>query len=348
MELPQVAIVLLNYNGKKYLEQNLDFVEQCSYPNKKIFIIDNGSTDDSIAFIQSRYPNIQIIRNEKNRGYASGYNTGLACIIADFYVLLNTDVEVTRQFLEPIINLMESDATIGICQPKILSYSNRDYFEYAGGAGGWIDILGFTFARGRVFDHYERDLGQYNNNTPIFWASGACQVIRSSLFTELQGFYDYYFMYTEEVDLCWRAQAAGYKVYACGHSIVYHKETTRLTDQPAKRLYYLFRNNLVMLHRNLPAGASWFILPARFVLNGVAFFQLLFTGKMAHAGSIIKATFHYLSWVLFSKKEPHHLKKALHRCDGIYKGSIVYKYYISQKKYFTDIVRLPFKNNPKP
>lgn len=347
MEFPQVAIVLLNYNGKNYLEQNLGFVEQSSYPNKQIIVIDNGSTDNSLAFVQSRHPQVRIIRNEKNLGYAEGYNAGLAQVRADYYVLLNTDVAVTPHFLEPVINLMESDAGIGICQPKILSYTNRDQFEYAGGAGGFIDILGFTFARGRVFDRFEQDHGQYNDNSPIFWASGACLVIKASLYTTLKGFYDYYFMYSEEVDLCWRAQAAGYQVYACGQSIIYHKETTRLTDQPAIRLYYLFRNNLVMLHRNLPGRWAWLIIPARFALNGVAFFQLLFTAHIAHAGSVIKATFHYLSWALFSKNSPSVQKKALHRCHGVYKGSIVYQHYILRKKRFTDIVRIPLKTRTR-
>jgi GT2 family glycosyltransferase len=346
MQIPQVAIVLLNYNGKTYLEQNLAFVEQCSYPNKKIYLIDNGSTDDSLAFVQSHFPHVAIIKNEKNVGYAGGYNAGLSHITAAYYVLLNTDVEVTPHFLQPVINLMESDATIGICQPKILSYTNRNYFEYAGGAGGFIDIVGFTFAKGRVFDHFEQDQGQYNDNSPIFWASGACLIIKAGLFTALNGFYDYYFMYSEEVDLCWRAQSLGYKVYACGESIIYHKETTRLTDQSAERLYYLFRNNLVMLHRNLPVPSAWLIVPARFLLNGVAFFQLILTGHFAHAGSCLKATWHYLKWAVAEKKGPSIQKKALHKCDGVYKGSIVYQYYILRKKRFTDIVSGPHKNNP--
>lgn len=338
MEIPQVAIVLLNFNGKKYLEQNLAFVEKCSYSNKKIYIVDNGSQDNSLAFVQSHYPAFCIIKNEKNLGYAGGYNAGISSIKADYYVLLNTDVEVTPHFLQPVIELMESDAAIGICQPKILSYTNRNYFEYAGGAGGFIDTFGFTFAKGRVFDHYEQDNGQYNDNSPVFWASGACLIIKAALFTALHGFYDYYFMYSEEVDLCWRAQSLGYKVYACGHSIVYHKETTRLTDQPAERLYYLFRNNLVMLHRNLPVISALQILPARFLLNGAAFFQLMLTGHLKHALSIIKATWDYFKWALFSKKGPAIQKKALYACKGVYKGSTVYQYYILRKKRFTDIV----------
>jgi hypothetical protein len=345
METPHVAIVLLNYNGKKYLEQNLPFVEQCTWPNKTIYIIDNGSTDDSLSFVQSHHPGVRIINNESNLGYAAGYNAGLAHITADYFVLLNTDVEVTQTFLEPVIGLMQSDASIGICQPKILSYNNRSYFEYAGGAGGWIDILGFTFTRGRVFDHYEQDKGQYNDNSAIFWASGACLIIKADLFKTLHGFYDYYFMYSEEVDLCWRAQAMGYKVYYCSGSVVYHKETTLLTHQPAERLYYIFRNNLVMLHRNLPLSAAWWIIPARVVLNGLAFFQLLFTGYFAHAWVSITATFHYLKWAITAKKDLNIQKKALHQCDGVYKGSIVYQYYLLRKKQFSEIVTTLFKNN---
>ncbi|MBO9203296.1 MULTISPECIES: glycosyltransferase family 2 protein [Niastella] len=335
--MPHVAIVLLNYNGKHYLEQNLGFVQQCSYPNKKVYLIDNGSTDDSLAFAQAYHPDVRIIRNSTNLGYAAGYNAGLAQITADYFVLLNTDVEVTPQFLEPVITLMEGDAAIGICQPRILSSTNRTQFEYAGGAGGFIDALGITFARGRVFDVQEQDNGQYDDNTAIFWASGACLIIKASLFSTLHGFYGYYFMYSEEVDLCWRAQALGFKVYACPKSIVYHRETTRLTDQPADRLYYIFRNNYVMLHRNLPLLSACTILPARFVLNKAAFIHLLFIGRFAHAGSIIKATLHYLKWALFTKKE-RIPQKALRSCQGVFKGSIVYQYYLLKKKKFSDIV----------
>ncbi|OQP45957.1 hypothetical protein A4D02_32720 [Niastella koreensis] len=337
MQMPQVAIVLLNYNGKNYLEQNLGFVQQCSYPNKAIYIIDNGSTDDSLAFVKANYPAVHIICNKENLGYAAGYNAGLAHIMADYFVLLNTDVEVTPHFLQPVIELMEADAGIGICQPKILSGTNRNRFEYAGGAGGFIDALGFTFTRGRLFDYQEPDNGQYDQNEHIFWASGACLIIKAFVFTALQGFYGYFFMYSEEVDLCWRAQTLGFKVYACPKSVVYHRETTRLTDQPADRMYYIFRNNYVMLHRNLPWLSAITVLPARFALNKIAFFHLLFIGRFAHAGSIIKATFHYWKWALFTQKE-RTPKKALRKCQGVYKGSIVYQYYLLKKKKFSDLV----------
>lgn len=336
---PRTAIVLLNFNGKEYLQQNLPFIKNTDYENKKIYVIDNHSSDDSVMYLHSEHPDIIIIRNEKNLGYAAGYNMGLSQIDAEYFILLNTDVEVTENFIRPVITLMETDKNIGICQPKILSLSKRNYFEYAGGAGGWIDIAGYTFARGRIFDSYEEDIGQFNDNSQIFWASGACMFIRASLFRILRGFYEDFYMYYEEVDLCWRAYAAGYTVISCGDAEVYHKETDQLLHQSPQRLYYLFRNNLIMLHRNLPLSSSLFILPARLLLNLVSILYFISNGYMKIASKSAKAQIDYLGWAWSKKNMDIVNKKSLTNSKSVFKGLVIFQYYILGKKKFSDIVK---------
>lgn len=339
---PSIALVLLNYNGKEYLQKNLPLVKGASYGNKKIYVIDNHSDDDSVSYLQQNHPDVLVIQNEKNFGYAGGYNKGLSHIKAEYYFLLNTDIEVTPNFIEPIISRMENDPTVGICQPKILSISRKNYFEYAGAAGGWIDIFGYTFARGRVFDYYEEDVGQYNDDCNIFWASGACMVIRSSVFKTLNGFYDHFFMYWEEVDLCWRALAGGHRVVYCPDAVIYHQETDKLLYQSPKRLYYLFRNNLIMMHRNLPLSSLAWTLPARLVLNFVALFYFIARGHFRIAGSNVLAHLHYARWIFSNdRREPRAANKtSLHRIGPVYKGSLIYQYYLLKKKKFSDIIRL--------
>ena len=337
---PSIALVLLNYNGKAYLQRNLPFLKNVHYSNKKIYVIDNHSNDESVPFLKSTHPDITLIKNSANLGYAGGYNSGLVHIDADYYVLLNTDVEVTENFVHPLIRLMESDINIGICQPKILSLADRSFFEYAGAAGGWIDIFGYTFARGRVFDHCEKDDGQYPGSTRIFWTSGACMVIRSSLFRKMNGFYEPFFMYCEEVDLCWRAIVEGKTIVSCGESAVYHRETSLLLHQSPKRLYYLFRNNLIMLHRNLPSTAALWVIPIRLFLNAAAIFYFLLKGHFRIAFFTITAQFAYLKWSLSKKTSSSSItKKSLHQISTVYKGSIIYDYYLLGKKKFSDIVK---------
>ncbi len=306
---PHTAILLLNYNGRTLLEQYLPLLKNTSYPNKKIYVIDNGSTDDSTAFLKKAHPDITIVDNEKNLGYAAGYNKGLSGIEADYFILLNTDVEPTPGFIEPLVALMEEDATIGICQPKILSLTNRQQFEYAGGAGGWIDTLGYTFARGRLFDHCEEDQGQYDTDIEIFWASGACLLIRPALFRQLDGFYDHFFMYSEEVDLCWRARIAGFKIVACPRSTIYHRETPPFAASP-QRIYYNFRNNLIMLQRNLPASRLLLLMPLRWLLNGLTLLGFLIQGRPVAAGKIFSAHIGFLKWFFFVKGSSTPQKKS--------------------------------------
>ena len=219
---PKVTIVILNWNGKNYLEKFLPSVLLTQYPNFEIIIADNGSTDDSISFLQTSYPSIRLIRFSENLGFAKGYNEALKQVESDYYLLLNSDVEVTPGWLQPQVDLLESDNNIVATQPKILSYKNKKMFEYAGAAGGWLDKYGYPFAKGRVFDICEEDNGQYDQCEPIFWASGASLFIRPEIFHEMKGFDEYFFAHQEEIDLCWRIQLAGYKIYSCPSSVIYH------------------------------------------------------------------------------------------------------------------------------
>jgi GT2 family glycosyltransferase len=221
-QLPEVAIVILNWNGRAFLEKFLPSVMASSYINKRIIVVDNASSDDSIQFLQSNFPLVEIIKNNRNEGFAKGYNVALSQISSDYYVLLNSDVEVTAGWIEPVISLMETDRTIAACQPKILSWENKTRFEYAGASGGWIDSLGYPFARGRVMEFCEEDKGQYNDALPCFWATGAALFVRSNVYKECGGLDEYFFAHQEEIDLCWRIQLAGYKVFVQPASIVYH------------------------------------------------------------------------------------------------------------------------------
>lgn len=220
---PSVAIVILNYNGKRFLEKFLPFVLLTNYPNLTIVVADNASTDDSILFLKDTYATqINVLALAKNTGFAGGYNEALQSIDADYFVLLNSDVEVTDNWVMPIIELMENNPKIAACQPKIRSYQDRKMLEYAGAAGGFIDKYGYPFARGRIFDTLEEDLGQYNNSIPIFWATGAALFIKKIAWVAAGGFDGYFFAHQEEVDLCWRLQLLGWQVYSCPQSIVYH------------------------------------------------------------------------------------------------------------------------------
>ncbi|MGK2860738.1 MAG: glycosyltransferase family 2 protein, partial [Chitinophagaceae bacterium] len=218
--LPKVAIVILNWNGRKFLEQFLPSVMQSNYSNLELVVADNFSTDDSILFVEKNFPVVRIIHLKKNWGFAKGYNEAIKEVKADYLVLLNSDVEVTSGWIDPMVNLLENDNSIAACQPKILSWHNKKMFEYAGAAGGWIDKYGYPFCKGRVFDTCEEDKGQYDQAEPIFWASGASLFIRSSAFQEMNGLDEYFFAHQEEIDLCWRLQIAGHKIYSCPSSVV--------------------------------------------------------------------------------------------------------------------------------
>jgi len=286
----KIAIVILNWNGKKLLEQFLPSVVQNS-PEATVYIADNASTDDSISFVTKHFPTIQIIKNKYNFGYAQGYNEALKQVDADIFALVNSDVEVTQNWLQPILETFKNEPNTAIVQPKILDYKHKEYFEYAGAGGGFIDKYGFPFCRGRIFDTIEKDNGQYNDTCDIFWASGASFFIRSSVFKELNGFDVDFFAHQEEIDLCWRAINKNYTIKYNGLSTIYHVGGATLNEENPKKTFLNFRNSLFMLTKNLPKEKLFKILLIRMVLDGIAGLRFLFKGKFTHLFAVLKRTF---------------------------------------------------------
>lgn len=338
ISLPSVAVVILNWNGKNFLEKFLPSVMASDYENLSVVVADNASTDDSIAFLEHKYPQVKMIVNPVNEGFSKGYNSALKRITADYYILLNSDVEVTAGWIEPVILLMESDEKIAVCQPKILSFENKYQFEYAGAGGGWIDALGYPFTRGRVFDFCENDYGQYNNSSEIFWATGAALFIKSTVFHELNGFDEYFFAHQEEIDLCWRAQRAGYKIYVEPASVVYHVGGGTLPMGNRRKVYLNFRNNLVMLAKNLPLEGSLWKIPVRIILDVIAAFRALISGNFSTFISIERAHVDFMKWIFFGKRGKKISRVKMKNLNGVYHGSIVWEYFMKKKKTFFEIL----------
>jgi GT2 family glycosyltransferase len=336
--LPKVAVVILNWNGKKFLEQFLPSVIASTYSNVEVIVADNGSEDDSISFLQHAYPAMRIIHLAKNYGFAKGYNEALKQVESDYYIILNSDVEVQPGWIQPMTDLLEKDKSIAACQPKILSYANKKLFEYAGGAGGWLDQYGYPFARGRVFDICEEDHGQYDNAEPVFWASGASLFIRSSVFHAMKGFDEYFFAHQEEIDLCWRIQLAGHKIYSCPSSVVYHVGGGTLPRGNSRKTYLNFRNNHIMLSKNLPLKRKLWIMPVRNFLDAVSAWKGLLSGDGGYFIAILRAHAAFVKWWIFYRKQsvfPVSKKGAL---AGYLKKNMVWLHFVKKKKVFTEIV----------
>jgi GT2 family glycosyltransferase len=325
----KIAVVILNWNGVQLLEIFLPSVLQYS-PEATIYIADNASTDDSISFVLANFPTVKIVKNDTNLGFAGGYNEALKFIDAELYALVNSDIEVTENWLQPILKTFENEPETAIVQPKILDFKRKDYFEYAGAAGGFIDQYGYPYCRGRIFETLEKDNGQYNDNCELFWASGACFFIRSSLYKELKGFDADFFAHQEEIDLCWRAINKGAKIKYNSESVVYHVGGATLQQGNPKKTYLNFRNSLLMLTKNLPKDKLYWILFSRMILDGIAGLHFLFEGKFKHFLAIIKA--HVSFYSLFSstlKKRDKFQTKKYYTTK-----SIVYSYYINNGKVF--------------
>ncbi len=335
---PTVAVVILNWNGRKYLEQFLPSLMLTTYPAVQFIVADNGSTDDSLAFLSRHYPGIIQLRSAVNEGFAKGYNTALKQVEASYYVLLNSDVEVTPGWIEPVIELMEGNAGIGACQPKVLSWHDKTMFEYAGGAGGWIDACGYAFCRGRIFDVCEKDTGQYDDIAPVFWASGCALFIRPEVYHGLNGFDALFFAHQEEIDLCWRMQLAGYHVYVCPHSVVYHVGGGSLPKGNLRKVYLNYRNSLIMLFRNYAFAEKVWKIPLRLVLDGISAVQQVFKGDMGYAATVLKAHFAFYKWLLSAKEKKYFPVKRVAYPYGVYKGSIVWQYFVKKKRRFTEII----------
>jgi GT2 family glycosyltransferase len=337
-DLPSVAIVILNWNGRKFLEQFLGSVQATAYSNKRVIVADNGSTDDSLAYLSSAFPSVEIIDNHQNLGFSGGYNSALKQVQADYYVLLNSDVEVSPGWIGPLIQLMESDPRISACQPKILSYSNKGQFEYAGASGGWLDHFGYPFARGRIFEDCEEDRGQYDDAGPCFWASGAAMAVRASVYHELGGLDDYFFAHQEEIDLCWRMQLAGYAVYVQPASVVYHVGGGTLPKGNSRKTFLNFRNNLIMLTKNLPGRSALWKVPFRIGLDGVSAWRGLFSGDGGYFLAVLKAHWHFASWFLFHRREAVYPVRKGGKLSGWFSGSVAWAYFIRKKTRFSEIV----------
>lgn len=325
----KIAVVILNWNGVTLLEQFLPSILQFSQ-EATIYVADNASTDNSISFVTDHFPTVEIVKNDSNFGFAQGYNEALKHIDADIYALVNSDIEVTENWLASIIDTFEKEPKTAIIQPKILDFKNKDYFEYAGAAGGFIDKYGYPFCRGRIFETLEKDKGQYDDDCEIFWASGACFFIRSSVYKELRGFDDDFFAHQEEIDLCWRAFNKGHKIKYNHKSVVYHVGGATLQQGNPKKTFLNFRNSLLMLTKNLPNKKLYSVLFSRMLLDGLAGIQFIFKGKFSHFFAILKA--HASFYSLFSNT---YKKRAIIQSKKYYNTkSIVYNYYLKAGKVF--------------
>jgi len=334
---PSVAVVILNWNGKELLEKFLPSVVGSVYENLQLIVGDNGSTDDSIAFLKREYPMVSIIANDKNYGFAEGYNQVLSKVDADYFVLLNSDVQVPTNWIAPVIELMESDPEIAAAQPKIKWQLQQQQFEYAGAAGGFMDLYAYPFCRGRIFDHLEMDNGQYNQQLDIFWASGAAFFIKSSKWKEVGGLDPDLFAHMEEIDLCWRLKNLGYRIVCCTDAEVYHLGGGTLNAINPYKTYLNFRNNLIIMQKNLPKMEAYFRVIIRMWLDLAAWFQFLFTGKPKFTLAISKAHYHFLKQLFKTSKKRTGKQISFKALSGVYQGSIVWAYFIKKVKRFSDL-----------
>ncbi len=335
MEETMLAVVILNWNGREFLSRFIPGVLSSLPGYAELIIADNNSSDDSVAFLQTHYPALRIIQNEENGGFAKGYNDALKQVKAKYYLLLNSDIEVSPHWIEPVIEMMEQDENIAAAQPKILSYHQRDRFEYAGAAGGFIDTYGYPFCRGRIFETLEKDEGQYDDICEIFWATGAAMFVRSKVYWELGGLDESFFAHQEEIDFCWRAKIKGYKIMYNGYSQVYHIGGGTLPKRSSRKTYLNIRNNLTMLYKNLPDGPLHRILLLRLFLDGIAAIKFAFGSGFSEIIAVLKAH------IAFYKRIPQlrkmRKKHKAERVSKIYDRLIVLDYYAFAKKYFNQL-----------
>lgn len=338
MQVP-IAICILNYNGEKLLRQFLPPMVTFSPKSlSKIYVIDNCSTDGSLSYLRSNHPDIEIVETGQNLGFTGGYNFGLKSIEAQYYVLINSDVEVTPCWLEPLYELMLGDATIAACQPKIKAWRHKDHFEYAGACGGYIDPLGYPFCRGRIFDSIEIDTGQYDSTTQVFWASGACMFIRADLFHQVGGFDESFFAHMEEIDLCWRLQRLGYTIYCEPKGVVYHVGGETLAKENPKKTYLNFRNSISMLHKNTTDHTKYWKLPLKAALDLLAAFKLWNDNTFAHFKAVFKAYWDFLTDIKNKRQKKSKMGSMAHRdLHTIYPRLIVWDYFARKSRNFSKL-----------
>lgn len=336
--LPKISIVILNWNGSGFLKRFLPSVIDHSSGIADIIVADNGSSDDSRIVVETLFPSVTYLQLEQNFGFAGGYNQALQLIQNEFFVLLNSDVEVTVGWLDPMLRLMESDYSIGAIQPKILSLNHPSYFEYAGAAGGFIDKFGYPFCRGRILQEVEKDLGQYDDCLNVSWASGACMMVRSSVWQACGGFDDDFWAHMEEIDLCWRMHHLGFSVKFCPNSIVYHLGGGTLNYNHPMKIYLNFRNNLYLLFKNLPLGQLLLVLPSRMILDGLAAFAFIFKGEFGAFLKVLTAHLKFYGQLpLLMKKRRMIFGTAKKELPSLMASkSILWNYFVLKRRKFSE------------
>jgi len=336
----KVSIVILNWNGSQHLKRFLpSIVKYSGYDWAEVVVADNGSNDDSRVLIEQEFPAVKYLQLDRNYGFAEGYNQALKHNHAQYIVLLNSDVEVTQGWLEPMVAIMNANPAVGACQPKILSLNQPGQFEYAGASGGFIDRYGYPFCRGRLLNVEEDDLGQYNTPVSVFWASGAAMLVRGELWHAFNGFDADFWAHMEEIDLCWRLKNQGYNVVVCPASKVYHLGGGSLSYGSPQKIYLNFRNNLFLLYKNLPGSTFWITLFSRMVLDGVAGLQFIVTGQFRAFTRIIKAHYDFYKSLPKLRKKRRELLTRIVVTDHpeIYKGSIIFDFFIGRKRKFSTL-----------
>lgn len=335
--MKRVAVVILNYNGKGYLEKFLPTVIAFS-PDAEIIVADNQSTDDSVQFLEQNYPSIRLIINDENGGFAKGYNDALKQVESEFYVLLNSDIEVTENWIEPCISLLDSDRDIAAVQPKVLAYHDKQKFEHAGAAGGFLDKDFYPFCKGRIFEQTEVDENQYKKDREVFWATGACLFIRSSAYREVNGLDEDFFAHMEEIDMCWRLKSRGHKIFYCASSTIYHVGGGTLNYQNPRKTFLNFRNSLYMVTKNYE-GVLFRKLLKRLILDGIAAVMFLMKFQGRHFGAVFKAHIKFYARLgsFLRKRKAEKSARTNPVRSGLYKKSIVTQRFINGKKSFQDL-----------
>ncbi len=331
----KVAVVILNWNGQKFLEKFLPSVIQYSYSDAEIVVADNNSSDNSIEFLKQNYPTIRLIENAENGGFSKGYNDALKHIDAQYYCLLNSDIEVSKNWIEPIIELMDSNQNIAVCQPKLLSFYEKEKFEYAGAAGGFIDKFGYPFCRGRMFMNMEYDNGQYDDVAEIFWATGACLFVRAELYHKYGGLDEDFFAHMEEIDFCWRLKNEGYKIFYCPSSIVYHVGGGTLPKNSARKTYLNFRNNIFLLYKNLPKHKLIQVFFVRAIFDVIASLKFIFDSGFKDFFAVYKAHYSFYKNLRYNLKKRKKIKHT--SVSMIYKRCLLYDFYFRKCKKFSDL-----------
>jgi GT2 family glycosyltransferase len=341
----KTAIVILNWNGKKYLAQFLPKVVKSAKDIATVIVADNASDDDSVAFVTTHFPEVRIIQNSSNGGFSKGYNEALRQVEAEYYVLLNSDVEVETGWIEPVISLMDRNPSIACCQPKIRDYMKRNLFEYAGAAGGFMDKYGYPFCRGRIFHTIEEDQGQYNDQRQVFWSTGACLFVRSSIYHQVGGLDEDFFAHMEEIDLCWRIKNRGYEIWYCPESTVYHVGGGTLNKINPRKTFLNFRNNMIMLCKNHAPAYFWIKLFIRMILDGIAGIKFLLSGDFMHCMAVIKAHFSFYSSFGKTLRKRKQEKKSIknYATTGVYNRSIVFDFFAGNQKKFSQLDKNAFQ-----